>query len=164
MMGNLITLLVVLKGLPLSYNRDLQEDKEPVFDSFKTLAGSLEIMAGMMGGIKFKVENLASAASEGFTTATDLADYITAKGVPFREAHEITGKLVAICVDRKCGLGDLDLEEMRRHCRAIEEDVYDHLETGSSVARRDNPGGTAGNRVQKAMEEAREWLAQIDPD
>jgi argininosuccinate lyase len=162
--GNLITLLVVLKGLPLTYNRDLQEDKEPVFDSVRTLTGSLDVMAGMVSETEFKIQNLAAAAADGLTTATDLADYITAKGIPFREAHEITGRLVALCAERKCGLRDLDLTEMKQYCGAIEKDVFGFLEARSSVERRDNPGGTAGNRVRAAMEEAREWLDQIIPD
>jgi argininosuccinate lyase len=162
--GNLISLLVVLKGLPLTYNRDLQEDKEPVFDSVRTLTGSLEIMTGLLNDIHFEAGTMAAAADDGFTTATDLADYIVEKGIPFREAHEITGKLVATCLARGCGLGDLSISEMRELCSAINEDVFEILKVGSSIGRRNTPGGTAGNQVKRAMEEARDWLAKVSSD
>jgi argininosuccinate lyase len=162
--GNLTTLLVILKGLPLTYNRDLQEDKEPVFDSFKTLAGSLDVMTGMMEGIQFTSENMAAAAEDGFTTATDLADYLVAKGIPFRQAHEITGKLVTHCLQKGCGLADLSISQMQDQCSAIGEDVYSFLTAGSSIERRNIPGGTAGNQVHKAMEEARDWLDKVSSD
>jgi len=162
--GNLTTLLIILKGLPLTYNRDLQEDKEPVFDSLKTLSGSLEIMTGMMDSIQFNPESMAAAADDGFTTATDLADYLVGKGVPFRQAHEITGKLVALCLQKECGLADLSLMEMRDQCSSIDEDVYHFLTAGSSIKRRDIPGGTAGNQVRRAMEEAHDWLVKVSSD
>ncbi|UCF89512.1 MAG: argininosuccinate lyase [bacterium] len=162
--GNLTSLLVVLKGLPLTYNRDLQEDKEPVFDSFRTLAGSLEIMSGLMAGVVFQADAMETAADDGLLTATDLADYIAQKGLPFREAHEITGKLVALCLARGCGLKELALSELKQECGAIDEDVFDILKPGSSVERRNTPGGTAGKQVQRAMEEAREWLAKVRAD
>ncbi len=162
--GNLISLLVVLKGLPLTYNRDLQEDKEPVFDSVRTLTGSLEIMTGLLNDIHFEAGTMEAAADDGFTTATDFADYIVEKGIPFREAHEITGKLVATCLARGCGLGDLSISEMRELCNAINEDVFEILKVESSVERRNTPGGTAGNQVKRAMEEARDWLAKVSSD
>lgn len=159
--GNLTSLLVVLKGLPLAYNRDLQEDKEPVFDSARTLTGSLKVMAGLVGGLVFRTDHMAAAADDGFSTATDLADYLVGKGVPFRKAHEITGKMVALCLEKGCGLSDLDINEMKKTCDIIGEDVYDTLEVGSSVERRDIPGGTAGKQVKQAMEEALVWLAKV---
>jgi len=162
--GNLATLLIVLKGLPLTYNRDLQEDKEPVFDSARTLNGSLEVMTGLLEELHFNTANMETAANDGFTTATDLADYIAGKGVPFREAHEITGSLVALCLAKGCGLDDLDLREMREKCDAIDEDVFSILTVRSSVGRRDIPGGTAGNQVERAMEEAGDWLGKVKAD
>ena len=162
--GNLTTLLVVLKGLPLTYNRDLQEDKEPVFDSVRTLTGSIEVMTGLMKEIQFKATNMEAAVNDGFTTATDLADYIVGKGVPFREAHEITGKIVALCLGKGCGLNDLSIHEMKEQCDAIDEDVFSFLKVESSIGRRNIPGGTAGNQVQSAMEEARDWLAKVSSD
>lgn len=162
--GNLTTLLVVLKGLPLTYNRDLQEDKEPVFDSVRTLTGSLEVMTGLLKDLHFRTGIMETAADDGFTTATDLADYMVQKGVPFREAHENTGKLVALCLEKGCGLSDLGIDEMKGACPLIAEDVYDVLKVTSSVDRRDTPGGTAGSQVERAMEEARDWLAKISSD
>jgi argininosuccinate lyase len=162
--GNLTSLLVVLKGLPLTYNRDMQEDKEPIFDSAITLTGSLEVMTGLIDDIHFEVGNMEAAANDSFTTATDLADYIVERGVPFRKAHEITGKLVALCLTKRCRLGDLDISEMKKECDSINEDVFDILRVESSVGRRDIPGGTAGNQVKRAMEEAREWLVKVSSD
>ena len=162
--GNLTTLLVVLKGLPLTYNRDLQEDKEPVFDSAGTITGSLEVMTGLIKNIQFMADNMEAAADDGFTTATDLADYIVEKGVPFREAHEITGKLVSLCLSKGCGLSDLDISEIKEEFNAADEDVFKILKVESSVNRRNNPGGTSGDQVKKAMEEARDWLDKISSD
>jgi argininosuccinate lyase len=160
--GNLTSLLVVLKGLPLTYNRDLQEDKEPVFDSARTLLGSLEVMAGIIRGLTFESHSMMDAVKDDLLMATDLADYITRKGVPFREAHEITGKFVTVCVQQGCSLAELSLDVMRQQCDLIEEDVYDTLTAEDSTARRNNPGGTAPDRVRTAMEEAREWLDQVN--
>jgi argininosuccinate lyase len=162
--GNLTSLLVVLKGLPLTYNRDLQEDKEPVFDSVRTLTGSLEVMTGLINNIHFEAGNMTAAAEDGFTTATDLADYIVEKGVPFREAHDITGKLVALCLGKGCELRDLSISEMREKCDAIDEDVFKILEISSSVERRDIPGGTSGDQVKRAMEAAHDWLVKVSSD
>jgi argininosuccinate lyase len=158
--GNLISLLVLLKGLPLTYNRDLQEDKEPIFDSVRTVRGSLEVMSGLMGGLTFERERMEQAAADSYLAATDLADYLAEKGVPFREAHEISGKLVALCLEKGSGLADMLLEDMRQHCAVIDSDVYDILTAEASVARRKNPGGTAPDTVRSALEEAREWLEQ----
>jgi len=162
--GNLMSLLVVLKGLPLTYNRDLQEDKEPVFDSTRTLSGSLEVMAGLLDEIIFEKQNMASAANDGLLTATDLADYLVGKGLTFRKAHEVTGKLVTLCLNKGCGLDGLELDVMQRECDAIDEDIYDFLKVVSSIGRRNTPGGTAGKQVQLAMEEGRDWLAKSNSD
>ena len=107
---------------------------------------------------------MAAAADDGFTTATDLADYLVGKGIPFRQAHEITGKLVALCLQKECRLGDLSILEMKDQCSAIDEDVFHFLTARSSIKRRDIPGGTAGNQVQRAMEEAHDWLAKVSSD
>jgi len=162
--GNLISLLVVLKGLPLTYNRDLQEDKEPVFDSARTLTGSLEVMTGLVGELIFETDIMMAAADDGFSTATDLADYLVEKGVAFREAHEITGKLVAHCIEKGCGLSDLDLEALQKEYGVIDDGIFKILTVRSSIKRRDIKGGTSENQVRKAMEEASDWLAQISSD
>ena len=161
MIGNLTSLLVTLKGLPMAYNRDLQEDKEPVFDSARTLAGSLEVMTGLTLGLVFNNERMAEAADDGLATATDLADYLVQKGVPFREAHEITGNLVTLCLELKCGLAELELKEMKKRCGLIDEEVFDVLNVDSSIRRRDVVGGTAHGQVAGALEEAREWLETV---
>ncbi|GBE14275.1 argininosuccinate lyase 1 [bacterium BMS3Abin14] len=158
--GNLTSLLVILKGLPLTYNRDLQEDKEPVFDSADTLSASIEIMTGLISKTRFDRKRLQQATVDGFTTATDLADYLVTRDVPFRRAHEIVGEMVRDCLERECALTDLTLDEMRRYCEQIDQDVYDALSVQSSVKRRDVAGGTAPGRVKKAMEEARVFLDQ----
>jgi argininosuccinate lyase len=162
--GNLTSLLVILKGLPLTYNRDLQEDKEPVFDSVDTVLGSLEVMTGLLDGLTFAKERMGEAAKDSLLAATDLADYLVEKGVPFREAHEITGNLVILCVEKGIGLAELPLEDMRRRCDVITSDIFDILTADASVARRDNHGGTAPDRVRSALEEAREWLEQVSSD
>jgi len=158
--GNLMSLLVILKGLPMTYNRDLQEDKEPVFDSTDTLSASLEIMTGLISNARFDKKRLQEATVDGFTTATDLADYLVTRGVPFRKAHEITGKLVGICLESGRALTDLTLDEMLRHSEHFGQDVHEVLSVQSSVKRRDVPGGTAPERVKEAMEEARVFLDQ----
>ncbi|NOY86347.1 MAG: argininosuccinate lyase [Deltaproteobacteria bacterium] len=162
--GNLTSLLVILKGLPMTYNRDLQEDKEPVFDSADTLSASLEVMTGLISNTRFDQKRLQNATVDGFTTATDLADYLVTRGIPFRKAHEIAGQMVGACLDRGCALTDLTLDEMRHHSEHIDRDVYDALSVQSSVKRRDVPGGTAPGRVKKAMEEARVFLDQNTVD
>ena len=159
--GNLTSLLATLKGLPMSYNRDLQEDKEPVFDSARTVIGSVEIMAGLVGALEFRTDRLAEAAGDPFMMATDLADYLVLKGTPFREAHEVTGRLVALSVEKGCGLDGLTLEEFREHSDLIEGDVFSLLSPEASVARRDVPGGTAPGQVRSALEEAREWIEKV---
>jgi argininosuccinate lyase len=145
----------------MTYNRDLQEDKEPVFDSARTLAGSLEVMTGLVLGLAFNKERMAEAADDGLVTATDLADYLVQKGVPFREAHEITGTLVARCVELGCGLVELKLEDMKKQCNLIDKEVFNVLNVDSSIRRRDVVGGTAHGQVAGALEEAREWLETV---
>ena len=159
--GNLISLMVTMKGLPMTYNRDLQEDKEPVFDSLDTLSGSLEIMAGLLSGTLFLTERMEEAASADFSTATDLADYLVGKDVPFRQAHEIVSRMVRRCLDEGWELSDMPLEEMRSFTEAIDGDVFDAISLQASVQGRDVPGGTAPERVREAIDEAREYLDKI---
>jgi len=159
--GNLTSLLATLKGLPMTYNRDLQEDKEPLFDSAGTVIGSVEVMAGLFAELEFKTKRMEEAAGDPLMMATDLADYLVRKGLPFREAHEATGRLVALCVERECGFEGLSIEEMKKSSDLVEGDVYGVLTPEASVSRRDVPGGTAPGRVRSAMEEAREWLDKM---
>jgi argininosuccinate lyase len=159
--GNLISLLVTLKGLPMAYNRDLQEDKEPVFDSLDTLAGSLEVMTGLLSEVGFETSRMEEAAAADFSTATDLADYLVGKGVPFRQAHEDVGRIVRRCLEEGWELKDIPLDVMKTFSDVVEDDVFDFISLKASVSGRDVPGGTAPDRVREAIEEARGYLDKI---
>ncbi|NOY52780.1 MAG: argininosuccinate lyase [Deltaproteobacteria bacterium] len=149
--GHLMAMLTNLKGLPLTYNRDLQEDKEPLFDTVDTVVGSLTVFAGMIKSLTIRRERMESCATKGFSTATDLADYLVRKGLPFRTAHEVTGKIVRFCMDAGRGLESLSLQEMQSFHPSIEKDIYGVLTPKASVASRDIPGGTAPARVKKRI-------------
>ncbi|MDJ0624565.1 MAG: argininosuccinate lyase [Desulfocapsaceae bacterium] len=159
--GSLMSLLTLMKGLPLTYNRDLQEDKEPVFDTVDTVSASLAIMAELLGNLKFNTEIMDRATRKGFITATDLADYLVLKNVPFREAHAIVGKAVAFCLDKGCELEELSLEELQGFSQAIEEDVFSVLTVEGSVNSRMSAGGTATDRVKEAVEQAEQQLKRL---
>ncbi|BAT71864.1 argininosuccinate lyase [Thermosulfidibacter takaii ABI70S6] len=151
--GDLIALLVTLKGLPLSYNRDLQEDKEPFFDAVDTVKGALKAVRIMVEGAKFNRERMREMALEGFTDATDVADYLVRKGVPFRKAHEIVGKMVVYCIEKGKRLGQLSLDEMRRFATEIDEDIYDYISLENIVDSRKSYGGTSRELVRRRLEE-----------
>ena len=155
--GNLIGLLTLMKGQPLAYNKDNQEDKEGLFDSADTLRDTLTIFADMVGGIKVKPENMRAAALQGFSTATDLADYLVKKGLPFRDAHETVALAVRKCEESGCDLADLSLEQLQEFNARIEEDVFEVLTLEGSVSARAHIGGTAPARVK---EEALRILAE----
>ncbi|WP_071460380.1 argininosuccinate lyase [Bacillus massilinigeriensis] len=156
--GNLVSLLTVLKGLPLAYNKDMQEDKEGMFDTVKTLKGSLRIFTGMVETMTVKMENMKSAVHSDFSNATELADYLAAKGVPFREAHEIVGMLVLSCIRKGCYLVDLPLTSFKQAHPFFEEDIYKALNPKTSVERRNSAGGTGFIKVKEQLEKAREVL------
>ncbi|MFQ5804180.1 MAG: argininosuccinate lyase [Candidatus Methylomirabilales bacterium] len=156
--GGLIALLTTMKGLPLSYNRDLQEDKEPVFDAVDTLRGTLQILAPMVQGLRVDAERMRRAAAEGFLNATDAADYLVSKGLPFRQAHEVVGKLVRYCLERHQQLDQLPLEELVRYSPLFDEGFYDYITLEASLCRRGNVGGTAPERVREAILMARDEL------
>lgn len=153
--GDLNALLTLMKGLPMTYNRDLQEDKEAIFDASDTVQLCLAVFAAMIPSIAIKREAMAAATSQGFMEATDLADYLVVKGVPFREAHGIIGRIVRHCVEQKCTLPVLPLAEYQRFSTRFEADVYDVLTPEAIVRRRNNPGATAPNQVRKALKLAR---------
>ena len=157
--GNLISLLTVLKGLPLTYNRDLQEDKEPLFDTCDTLYASLELASLLVRGLRVREDRMRAACGEGHLTATDLADYLVLKGIPFREAHHIVGRLVAYCEKKGKRLWELSLEELRQFSTDIEENVYEWLTLEGSVSRRKVPGGTAPEKVKEAIFQAEKELS-----
>ena len=152
--GNLFALLTVLKGLPLTYNRDLQEDKEPLFDSVDTLRGVLSVLEPMLGALRFRPERLAAAARGGFMLATDVADYLVEKQVPFRRAHAVVGAVVQWCVAEGKELHQLTLEEWRRFSPAFEADLLPRLTPEAAVARRTSYGGTSPENVERQLRAA----------
>ncbi len=153
--GHLTSLLTLMKSQPLAYNKDNQEDKEPLFDTIDTLKGSLRVFADMIPTIQVRRESMRTAAKQGFSTATDLADYLVRKGVPFRDAHEIVGKAVQYCIQNQCELDNLNLEIFKSFSPLINEDVYEILTLEGSVAARNHIGGTAPNQVRAAVERLR---------
>lgn len=156
--GHLMALLTLLKGLPLTYNRDLQEDKEPLFDTVDTVSRSVAIMAELLANLTFKENRLAQCLRGGFMTATDLADYLVRKKIPFRKAHEIAGRTVAYCIEQQKELGDLALAELKNFADCIEDDIFEVLSIEGSVASRISMGGTAGTRVEEALRRAEKDL------
>lgn len=153
--GSLMSLLVLQKGLPLAYDRDLQEDKEPLFDAADTVQMSLEVAALMLSTAKFNADRMRFAAQQGFITATDLADHLVRQGVPFRTAHEQVGKLVACCIEQGKGLEDLSLEEIRKFAPSAGDDAASVLTVEASIAARSSYGGTALTEVKRQIEKAK---------
>jgi len=153
--GNLVALLTLMKGQPLAYNKDNQEDKEPLFDTVDTLTQTLRIYADMMGGITVKPDTMRQAAFQGYATATDLADYLVKKGLPFRDAHEAVALAVRYAVGRGCDLSELKLEELQGFSGLISDDIYDVLTLEGSLAARNHTGGTAPQQVEAAIHRAR---------
>jgi argininosuccinate lyase len=156
--GHLIALLTLMKGQPLAYNKDNQEDKEPLFDTVDTVTDTLRIFADMARGITVKADAMRAAALQGYATATDLADYLVKKGVPFRDAHEAVARAVRKCVDSQCDLVDLTLDELQEFSPLIELDIFNVLTLEGSVAARDHIGGTAPNQVRAAIARVRKQL------
>jgi argininosuccinate lyase len=145
--GNLVTLLTMMKGLPMTYNRDLQEDKEPLFDTVDTLKGCLGIITEMIKNLKFNSERMRKEASGGFSAATDVAEYLVMKGIPFRESHGIVGRLVAYCIEKNKGISDLTMKEFHRFHGAFEKDIFDRITVQTVVNARKSIGGTSEKMV-----------------
>jgi argininosuccinate lyase len=156
--GHLMSLLTLMKSQPLAYNKDNQEDKEPLFDTIDTLKGSLHVFADMIPTIQVQRDAMRTAAQAGFTTATDLADYLVRKGVAFRDAHEMVGKAVRHCIEADCDLDALSLETFQSFSPLIDDDVYDVLTLDGSVNARHHFGGTAPVQVRAAIQRLRERL------
>ncbi|RTR29609.1 argininosuccinate lyase [Robertmurraya yapensis] len=152
--GNLMGLLTVLKGLPLAYNKDMQEDKEGMFDTVKTVTGSLKIFAGMIESMKVNTNQMETATKNDFSNATELADYLSGKGIPFRESHEIVGQLVLTCVKKQCYLADLSLDEFKEAHPLFEADIYEVLNPVTAVQRRNSAGGTGFEQIKLALQKA----------
>ena len=157
--GNLMALLTTMKGLPLAYNRDMQEDKEGFFDTVDTLLATLEVFTGMVRTLKVKAENTRKAAERGYILATDLADYLVKKGEAFRTAHEIVGKLVNYAAGKGKTLAELDIKEYKKFSPLFGKDVY-QITVESSLAARDVTGGTAPGQVKKSLARARRIIAR----
>jgi argininosuccinate lyase len=157
--GNLVSLLTLMKGQPLAYNKDNQEDKEPLFDSADTLRGSLRVFADMMSALRVNRTRMTAAARQGFSTATDLADYLVRKGIAFRDAHEIVGRAVLYGVNNAKDLSEMTLQELQAFSGAIAEDVFQVLTLEGSVAARNHTGGTAPQQVRGAIALVRKRLA-----
>lgn len=149
--GNLVSLLTLMKGLPLAYNRDMQEDKQPVFDTADTISACLTVMTGMLPSIQFNTSRMKATAGEGYSTATDLAEYLVRKGVPFRAAHEITGKIVLHCIRKKIGLEALDLKDLQSFSPLIARDIFAVLDPSTSVRARKSYGGTSPAEVKRQI-------------
>ena len=160
--GALVALLTVMKAQPLAYNRDNQEDKEPVFDAGDTVSTSLDVFVELLEGMKLDRDAMLRVAQDGFTTATDLADYLVRKGIAFRDAHEIVGNLVRLGMDIDKDFSQMSLSELQGMCKEIESDVFDVLTLEGSVNARNHVGGTAPAQVRQAIQRARKRLAAYD--
>ena len=154
--GNLMALLTLMKSLPLAYNKDMQEDKEPLFDTIDTVKGSLKIFADMVREMKVKEARMKTAAAAGFSTATDVADYLVRKGIPFRDAHEIVGKAVRYCIENEMDIPELSLAEWQIFSGRIEDDIFESITLEASVNARRATGGTALERVKAEIARAKE--------
>jgi argininosuccinate lyase len=158
--GDLLALLTVMKGLPLAYNKDMQEDKEAVFDAIDTLRSCLRVFTPMLTGLRVNRERMRQAAGAGFINATDMADYLARKGLPFRTAHEVTGKLVLYAEQAGKALAELSLAELRGQSQLFAEDVYEAISLERCVAARATYGGPAPPAVAEALAEIESWLAE----
>ncbi|MBW2544334.1 MAG: argininosuccinate lyase [Deltaproteobacteria bacterium] len=151
--GDLMAILTVMKGLPMTYDRDLQEDKEPLFDAVDTVKACLAVLSDMTGNLKFNRSRMLESAAGGFSTATDVADYLVMKGIPFREAHGIVGRLVGYCIERQKDMKALDIEEIRLFWKDADADIYACMNVNGSVGARNITGGTAREAVLRRIEE-----------
>ena len=157
--GALVSLLTTMKGLPLAYNKDMQEDKELTFDAIDTVKGSLALFTGMISSMSFRKDVMEQSAKNGFTNATDAADYLVNRGVPFRDAHGIIGRLVLLCIERGCSLDELPLEEYRKVSPVFEEDVYSAISMENCVRRRVTAGAPGQDAMRRAIAVYRQRLA-----
>lgn len=151
--GDLFALLTLMKGLPLAYNKDMQEDKPPVFDATDTLKASLEIFVPMLTSIRFKQQNMFKAAKGGFMNATDAADYLVSKGLAFRDCHEIIGKMVLFCIDQEKAIEDLNLEELKQFSALFEEDFYEKVSVEACIKNKRSRGSTSFSSVEDQLEQ-----------
>ena len=160
--GNLVALLTVMKSLPLSYNRDMQEDKEPLFDTADTLGACIEIYIQMLPNLEIKKENMLAAASKGYLNATDMADYLATKGMPFRKAHERAGKMVAHGISKNRELHEMELSELQSFSPLVSDDIFQALSVETIIERRSSYGGTAKKNVAAAIKRALERFDNVE--
>lgn len=158
--GALVSILTVMKGLPLAYNKDMQEDKELTFDAIDTVKGCLALFNGMLSTIKFNKSIMEASAKKGFTNATDAADYLVGKGVPFRDAHGIIGRLVLYCIDKNLALEDLSLAQFRQFCEAFDEDIYEAISLENCVNKRNTAGAPGREAMARVIALNEEYLKQ----
>ncbi len=150
--GDLMSLLTIMKGLPLAYNKDMQEDKPPVFDAADTLKDSLSVFIKMISTMQVKKDNMAEAAKYGYMNATDCADYLVGKGLPFRECHEIIGRLVLHCIEKGCAIEDLTLEELKGFSDRFEDDIYEKISVEACITAKKSEGSTSFESVREQLE------------
>ena len=162
--GDLLTLLTLMKALPLAYNKDMQEDKEALFDAVDTIKKCLLVFTPMLRTSRFNKTQMAKSARGSFTNATDLADYLVGKGLPFRDAHAVVGQAVLYCLGNHCALEELELATLQRFSELIDKDVYQSLDIKACLARRSIPGGPAPETVHQAMAEAYQWMERVKND
>lgn len=152
--GGLVSILTTMKGLPLSYNRDMQEDKVPLFEVIDTLKASLDIMTEIIDGVEFNIERLLKTAGSGYSLATDLAEYLVKKGIPFRNAHEITGRIVRYCIENNMELEELTLDKYRDFSDKVEDDIYERLSLSASINGRISYGGTSPQETKRQIKKS----------
>jgi argininosuccinate lyase len=158
--GHLTALVAMMKGLPLAYNKDMQEDKEAIFDTVDTVKACLEVSSTVLANIRLNETRMREAATQGYLNATELADYLARKGVPFREAHETVGRIVMLAIDRHVELNGLPLDDLRSFSSLIEEDVFEALSLARTLATKSQVGGTAADQVERALSTARDGLSK----
>lgn len=160
--GDLMALLTVMKSLPLAYNKDMQEDKEAIFDAVDTVKMCLPVFTNMIATMKLRKANMYKAAQGGFTNATDIADYLVKKGIPFRSAHEIIGKMVLYCIEKNKAIDDMNMEEFKSFSDKIDDDVYAEISLEKCVSGRKLPGGPAMETEQKAIDNAKSFIKSVE--
>lgn len=162
--GALMSLLTTMKGIPLAYNKDMQEDKELVFDAIDTAKGCILLFNGMISTMRFQKDNLEQSAKNGFTNATDAADYLVNHGVPFRDAHGIVGQLVLLSIEKNCSLDDLSIEEYKTICPVFEEDIYEAISLTTCVNKRTTLGGPSKESMEKVIQIYKEYLSALSSE
>jgi argininosuccinate lyase len=159
--GDLMSLLTTMKGIPLAYNKDMQEDKEAAFDAMDTVKNCLTLFTDMLRTLKFNADNMEKSATRGFTNATDAADYLVNKGMPFRDAHSVIGRLVLYCIDKGCAIDDLTLDELKGFSELFSQDIYDAISLKTCVEKRLTIGAPSPEAMKKVIAVNNEFLTNF---